>query len=176
MVCNSFHHIRLPIQQVFKIMNVIPILAYLNPGVLYFGCKSSLTQQLKDVGSSQAKFLKSLSICYPILMSRGWQMTWNSSIWMVTKVTNFFYKECWTGNTLSTNNVQIMQYQRFSMFFMKNQEVPHTSLFLDNEWSTNSVLRFLLNCSLLVVRCDVLGKWVHGFGQNQVRYHGIGQN
>ena len=98
-----------------KIISVSPILTYQSSGdpkeainnksigflFLYFGCWTSLKQQLKDVGSSQAKFFKSLFIFYHILMSWEWQMTWNNSIWMVTKVTNFVYKGCWTRNTLS---------------------------------------------------------------------------
>ena len=66
-------------------MTVSPIHPYLNPGdlkeaftnksivflFLCFGCMASLMQQLKDIGSSQAKFFKSLISFYGILMSQG---------------------------------------------------------------------------------------------------------
>ena len=63
----------------------------------------------------------------------------------------------------------------FQCYCNKNQKkVPH--LFLDNERLIKPVLHFLLNYSILAVCFYILGKWVHGFGQNQVQDHGLGQN
>ena len=116
-----------------KIISVSPILTYQNSGdpkeainnksigflFLYFRCRTSLTQQLKDVGSSQAKFFKSLFNFYRILMSRGWQITWNNSIWIVTKVTNFFYKGCWTRNALSKRSANFAIPALFNVTIIK---------------------------------------------------------
>ena len=62
------YHIGLPIQQVFENYECEPNSYLLKPRLgflgffLYFGCKTNPTQCLKDVGSSEAKYFKSLLI------------------------------------------------------------------------------------------------------------------